>query len=331
MEEIRSIFKKYKNRLVFEGVLKSLLWGAVIGFAVNLIFVAILFITAVDLIWVSAVTCAVIVAATMLILYFKKYRPTAQKIAERVDLLGLEERLITMVELENDDSYIAMRQREDAKAALSRVQGKGLKISLHGRNIALAAIVTVVSLAATAYTSMSLAGGAPSFGDMIDSGAGQVEYVEISYDAGDGGFVTGEIYQMLTAGEDASEVMAVAEDGYMFDKWSDGVTTPARKDTEVFMSMQVTAEFTEIPEPNDQVPPDDDIDMGQMEGDSSEMPGNIGVAGKYEEYNQVIDGNTYYRDVYQKYYDDALAILEAGGVVPDAMRQIIEAYFGVIL
>ena len=35
MEEIRSIFKKYKNRLVFEGVLKSLLWGAVIGFAVN--------------------------------------------------------------------------------------------------------------------------------------------------------------------------------------------------------------------------------------------------------------------------------------------------------
>ena len=66
MEEIRSIFKKYKNRLVFEGVLKSLLWGAVIGFAVNLIFVAILFITAVDLIWVSAVTCAVIVAATML-------------------------------------------------------------------------------------------------------------------------------------------------------------------------------------------------------------------------------------------------------------------------
>ena len=291
MEEIRSIFKKYKNRLVFEGVLKSLLWGAVIGFAVNLIFVAILFITAVDLIWVSAVTCAVIVAATMLILYFKKYRPTAQKIAERVDLLGLEE-----------------RQREDAKAALSRVQGKGLKISLHGRNIALAAIVTVVSLAATAYTSMSLAGAAPSFGDMIDSGAGQVEYVEISYDAGDGGFVTGEIYQMLTAGEDASEVMAVAEDGYMFDKWSDGVTTPARKDTEVFMSMQVTAEFTEIPEPNDQVPPDDDIDMGQMEGDSSEMPGNIGVAGKYEEYNQVIDGNTYYRDVYQKYYDDALAI-----------------------
>lgn len=94
--------------------------------------------------------------------------------------------------------------------------------------------------------------------------------------------------------------------------------------------MQVTAEFLKIPEPGDEMP-DDDFDMGQMEGEDFEMPGNLGVAGKYEDHNQVIDGNTYYRDVYEKYYEDALAILESGGVVPEELRQIIEAYFGVIL
>lgn len=329
MEEVKSIFKKYRRKLAAEGFLKALLWGAVSGFAVNLIFVAVLFVTAVDLVWVSALTCVLIVAATTAALYFKKYRPTARSVAERVDKLGLEERLITMVELENDDSYIAMRQREDAKAALKSFQNKHLKISVLGRNVALAVSVAAVSVFATTYTALSMAGAAPSFDEIVE-GTEPPQYVELSYEAAEGGFVTGNIYQLLAAGEDGSEVMAVADDGYVFDKWSDGVATPARTDTEVAVSMQVTAEFLKIPEPGDEMP-DDDFDMGQMEGEDFEMPGNLGVAGKYEDHNQVIDGNTYYRDVYEKYYEDALAILESGGVVPEELRQIIEAYFGVIL
>lgn len=331
MEEVKSLFKKYRRKLAIEGFLKSLLWGAILGFSINFVFVFLLFVTAVDLIWVSLLTCVLIVGAVTALLYFKKYRPTARRIAERVDRLGLEERMITMVELEKDDSYIAMRQREDAMAQLRAFKSKNLKISLVKIQVVAACAVVLLSSGATTYTAFSLSGAAPSFEDIVDGGTERAQYVEVSYDAGDGGFVLGEVYQLLTAGDDASEVLAVAEDGYMFDKWSDGVTTPSRTDVDVFLSMNLTAEFVLIPTPGDQEPPDDFIDMGQMEGEDSEMPGNLGTAGKYEEHNQVIDGDTYYRDVYQKYYDEAKKILEAGGVVPEEMRKIIETYFGVIL
>ena len=331
MEEVKSIFKKYRRQLAAEGWIKSLLCGLILGFSINLIFVLLLFITAVDLIWVSVVTCILTVGVTTALVYFKKFRPTAQKIAERVDRLGLEERMITMIELEHDDSYIAMRQREDAKAQLQKFKEQKLKISVVKAYVVLACAIVLISSGATTYTAFSFSGSAPTFEDMLDDPAGKVELIELSYEAGEGGFVLGEIYQILTPGQNGAEVLAVAEDGYMFDKWSDGVTTPSRTDLNVFLSMHVTAEFIQIPTPEDQVPPDDFIDMGQMEGEDFEMPGNLGTAGKYEEYNQVIDGNTYYRDVYQKYYEEALEILEAGGVVPEEMRELIEAYFGVIL
>ena len=60
------------------------------------------------------------------------------------------------------------------------------------------------------------------------------------------------------------------------------------------------------------------------------MPEGGGAGGKYKEYNQVIDGETYYRDVYQEYYEQAMQILSEGGVVPEYIRIIIQNYFDAI-
>ena len=43
-----------------------------------------------------------------------------------------------------------------------------------------------------------------------------------------------------------------------------------------------------------------------------------------------IDGDTYYRDVYEHYYEDLLKILEEREDISDEMREIIEAYFNII-
>ena len=76
---------------------------------------------------------------------------------------------------------------------------------------------------------------------------------------------------------------------------------------------------------------EDSMDMGSGSIDADgQMPEGGGAGGKYEEYNQVIDGETYYRDVYQEYYEQAMRILSEGGVVPEYIRIIIQNYFDAI-
>lgn len=65
----------------------------------------------------------------------------------------------------------------------------------------------------------------------------------LKYAAGEGGSVTGETEQVVKEGEDGSTVTAVADFGYKFVKWSDGVTTAERTDREVSEDITVTAEF----------------------------------------------------------------------------------------
>lgn len=65
----------------------------------------------------------------------------------------------------------------------------------------------------------------------------------LKYAASEGGGVTGETEQVVQEGEDGSTVTAVADFGYKFVKWSDGVTTAERTDREVSGDITVTAEF----------------------------------------------------------------------------------------
>ena len=65
----------------------------------------------------------------------------------------------------------------------------------------------------------------------------------LKYAAGEGGGVTGETEQVVKEGEDGSTVTAVADFGYKFVQWSDGVTTAERTDREVSEDITVTAEF----------------------------------------------------------------------------------------
>ena len=95
-----SVFRDYYSRLRREGFIKALLWGLAIGF-----FAA--FITAFAT-WMSYfkgfyLTVGILVGVTAVCtvaLYFLFFKPTAKDVARRVDKLGLEERLIPMLELE---------------------------------------------------------------------------------------------------------------------------------------------------------------------------------------------------------------------------------------
>ncbi len=65
----------------------------------------------------------------------------------------------------------------------------------------------------------------------------------LTYTAGDGGTIRGEATQTVTEGGDGTEVEAVANDGYRFVKWDDGITTARRTETNVQASKVYTAQF----------------------------------------------------------------------------------------
>lgn len=66
----------------------------------------------------------------------------------------------------------------------------------------------------------------------------------LNYSADTGGTISGASSQSIMRGDDGTEVMAVAENGYMFDHWSDDVTTPNRTDTNITENKSVTAYFS---------------------------------------------------------------------------------------
>ncbi|MBI1319003.1 MAG: SUMF1/EgtB/PvdO family nonheme iron enzyme [Candidatus Hydrogenedens sp.] len=67
----------------------------------------------------------------------------------------------------------------------------------------------------------------------------------LDYAAGTGGTVTGNIHQVVSEGADGEAVVALADIGYAFVQWSDGVLTATRTDLAVSGNISVTAEFVQ--------------------------------------------------------------------------------------
>ncbi|UKI12991.1 MAG: hypothetical protein L6V84_01315 [Oscillospiraceae bacterium] len=55
-----------------------------------------------------------------------------------------------------------------------------------------------------------------------------------------------------------------------------------------------------------------------------------GAGGGWSDGNQIIDGKTDYRDVYDIYYDMAMEIVRNGGELPADLKAFIEKYYGSI-
>lgn len=270
-----NVFKKYHARIVREGVLKALFCGLIVGCSVLLVTAALSwFFGFKPGLWLGLALFVICTAGSMPIFYFKKFRPTTKAIAMRVDELGLEERLLTMTELENDDSYIAMRQREDALTALKGVDHLLVKIVVSAALIVSLAVVGVFGLGMFTVEVLNYAGVIPSAVELlrgehipknytlsykVGEGEGKIVYYtddwrdeEIVWDSA---WTEEEIeekdyefthLQTVKEGKDGRLVVAEPSEGYVFLAWSDGVLDPYRQDFSVKHSIKVKAIFAEI-------------------------------------------------------------------------------------
>ena len=80
----------------------------------------------------------------------------------------------------------------------------------------------------------------------------QSEYFVLRYIAGNGGSVQStsslldQIILQVNQGDDGIQITAVANSGWRFTSWSDGVTTAIRNEINVQADLTVTAQFTMI-------------------------------------------------------------------------------------
>ena len=338
--ESRNLFKKYYSRLAWEGILKALICGFIVGFAANFIVSLVTYCVDYDGLWLSIGIGLAVVALTTPIFYFIKFRPTTQKMASRIDELGLEERLITMTELEKDESYIALRQREDAKERLGYVNSRQIKMVMSRAAIITMAITAACGISMTAVSKLSAEDVIRSPGEIINPDP-QDTFLAVSYMVEEGGYIDGESEQLIFLGEDATPVVAVAEDGWMFQEWSDGTRTPDRHDLSIKDELLVTAIFVQVEE-GENGDGDGDGEEGDQAQDEPGQPGDNGQSKPGEDdggngagpgegnNNNIIDGNTDYRDVFENYYEQVKQYLAEGKELTPEMRAFIEAYFGAL-
>lgn len=270
-------FKQYHARLVKEGIIKSLLCALTAAFAVLAIATTVFWFTDFKAVWLGAVLFAATLAVVMPVTYFVFFRPNDKEVARRVDKeFGLDERILTMTEFQNVNSFMANAQRENATAALGSVGGKAIKVAVSVSLIVGAAVALTVGAATTTVSSLSAADIIPSGKELIAAATAQEpKYFEISYLVKDAknGSVLGKTTQTVESGEDAAPVLASAQAGYVFVGWSDGYARPYREDKEVNGNIEVTALFESLnPEQDD--PETDDVGLGDPESDGNGESGN---------------------------------------------------------
>ncbi|MCH5155619.1 MAG: hypothetical protein J1F69_03345 [Clostridiales bacterium] len=262
------MIEKCRADLKRESIIKSVLCGMIIGLSVTFLIAFITwFFVETNGLWIALGVGLGLWAISAPLLYFFKFIPNDMTVMRRLDRAGLDERMITMYELQGDTSYMATRQRNDAEqafdTALKASGGKIVKVKIATAMICVASIVGGLALAMSVVTGLSDYGVIPSVNQMISgdgAGAGGREYtVEFMVSAQGGGTINGveKVTQKVRAGGSSSVRVkpAADENGLMYylDKWVDGDGNEYYTNSPVFVvnnvrkSMVFTAVFESEP------------------------------------------------------------------------------------
>lgn len=331
------------------------------------------------------------------VLYFKKFKYTEIQLAKKIDDLGLEERVLTMIELKDNNSFIAKKQKEDTLNVLKTVEANNLKGKYKKQSFlsifstALASLVIALSLMFPNIKEIIIAHGEPKYTievsaeglgfvidyskyenqslinavskkqeqDQIDK-INNKEIVELKQfptvfsnrisvnyrcfediDATmvlDGANFADVSYRIES--DETHILMALPYKGYVFIGWSDGCVSPFREIDNY--STDLIALFDEVSSvgedlPDKQEEPGDKDGSADSESDGTGPEGNgtgktnndnsWGDGAKGSPANQVINGETYYGDIFNQSYQEAVERIKNDTNLTDAQKKAITDYF----
>lgn len=331
------------------------------------------------------------------VLYFKKFKYTEIQLAKRIDDLGLEERVLTMIELKDNNSFIAKKQKEDTLNVLKTVEANDLKGKYKKQSLlsifstALAFLVIALSLMFPNIREIIIAHGEPKYTievsaeglgfvidyskyenqslinavskkqeqDQIDK-INNKEIVELKQfptsfsnrisvnyrcfediDATmvlDGANFEDISYRIKS--DETHILMALPYKGYVFIGWSDGCASPFREIDNY--STNLIALFDEVSSVGEDLP-DKQKEPGDKDGSADSESDGIGPEGngtgktnnddswgdgaKGSPANQVINGETYYGDIFNQSYQEAVERIKNDTNLTDAQKKAITDYF----
>jgi hypothetical protein len=331
------------------------------------------------------------------VLYFKKFKYTEIQLAKRIDDLGLEERVLTMIELKDNDSFIAKKQKEDTLNVLKTVEVNDLKGKYRKQSFlsifstTLASLVIALSLMFPNIKEIIIAHGEPKYTIKVSAeGLGFVidyskyenqslinavskkqeqdqidkinnkEIVELKQfptafsnrisvnyrcfgdiDATmvlDGANFEDISYKIKS--DETHILMALPYKGYVFIGWSDGFVSPFREIDNY--STDLIALFDEVSSVGENMP-DKQEEPGDKDGSADSESDGIGPEGngtgktnnddswgdgaKGSPANQVINGETYYGDIFNQSYQEAVERIKNDTNLTDAQKKAITDYF----
>lgn len=331
------------------------------------------------------------------VLYFKKFKYTEIQLAKKIDDLGLEERVLTMIELKDNNSFIAKKQKEDTLNVLKTVEANDLKGKYKKQSFlsifstALASLVIALSLMFPNIRETIIAHGEPKYTievsaeglgfvidyskyenqslinavskkqeqDQIDK-INNKEIVELKQfptvfsnrisvnyrcfediDATmvlDGANFEDISYKIKS--DEKHILMALPYKGYVFIGWSDGFVSPFREIDNY--STDLIALFDEVSSVGENMP-DKQEEPGDKDGSADSESDGIGSEGdgtgktnnddswgdgaKGSPANQVINGETYYGDIFNQSYQEAVERIKNDTNLTDAQKKAITDYF----
>ena len=107
----KNYFQQQTPKLRTEAVLKSLFCALSLGFVALFVAAFATWFAPFNGLWLSLGVFVGVTAITFPLFYLKRFYPSVVRNARRLDSLGLEERLVTMVEFENDTNARSPRHR----------------------------------------------------------------------------------------------------------------------------------------------------------------------------------------------------------------------------
>ena len=127
---IKKLLRPFRNKLFLESLLRSAV-NAMIVAAIGVLITAVYyrFQRLLAPIPLAAAIGGGLFALTFAIAFLVRY-PTIKKVATRVDGLGLQERVTTMLEYQHEDSQILRLQRKDAVEHIQKTEPKQMKITV---------------------------------------------------------------------------------------------------------------------------------------------------------------------------------------------------------
>lgn len=345
-KDFNEIYKSYLKSVIK----KSLMFATIISCTVLCIISFTFWMIDFKKFWIALIVFGILEIAIFFIA-FLKLRPTDKKLSKKLDGLGLQERVITMHQYQNDDSLMAQIQRKNAIEHIKSVNKKLVKLVTPVVVIVLLCITCLLGTTTTAMAALSSNDIIRSGYETLNSDETPTEF-ELTYDVVGEGFIEGELFQLVEKEKDSLPVLAIPEEGWMFVGWSieltDGTQLKFKEGADpyhiqpfVTQDLVIYAVFIEVGE-SEESEEESDKEGQPSDNNKPQEPQNnkippkgdgdgSGKGGQYDPHNFIYDGKTYYGgETFDTAYNDAMNELQNDSEISDSGKETVSDYFTAI-